>query len=85
MLHQSLKQGCEGVLSQMLVGPGLSFQQSMLCIRVAVADLNGTVQQYTSWTSSWETFYIKSLKAAFELEREVHGASEEMDELLLSL
>lgn len=51
----------------------------------AVTTCNGTVQQYTSWTSSWETFYIKSLKAAFELEREVHGASEEMDELLPSL
>lgn len=39
MLHQSLKRGCEGVLSQMLVGPGLSLQQSMPCIRVAVAGL----------------------------------------------
>lgn len=50
-----------------------------------VTTCNGTVQQYTQWTSSWEEFFIATLKDAFKLEKAVHGFSQEIAELLPSL
>lgn len=50
-----------------------------------VTTCNGTVKQYTAWSSSWERFFTESLKAAFDLEREAHGDSAEIDELYPAL
>ncbi|KAI9695528.1 MAG: hypothetical protein M1820_008541 [Bogoriella megaspora] len=50
-----------------------------------VVTCNGTVQQHTEWNSSWEAFYIESLKKAFKLEEDVHGFSPEISEMLPDL
>lgn len=43
---------------------------------------NGTYPQYTRWQTSWETFYIETLKEGFALEQSVQGFSQEMTDLL---
>lgn len=50
-----------------------------------ITTCNGTVEQDTTWTSSWELFYTRLLKQAFALDEEVHGPYPEYSELLPSL
>lgn len=50
-----------------------------------VTTCNGTVQQYTRWTSSWEEFFIETLREAFELEERVHGYSQKIADMLPAL
>ena len=46
-----------------------------------ITTCNEMIEQHTTWSSSWETFFIETLKAAFELEEQVHGPSLEILEL----
>jgi fructosamine-3-kinase len=50
-----------------------------------VTTCNGTVPQYTQWTSSWEEFFTKKLQSCFELEEYAHGSSSQITELLPDL
>jgi protein-ribulosamine 3-kinase len=50
-----------------------------------VTTCNGTVPQKNDWNVSWEAFYIDSLKHEFEMEKAVHGPSEEIDKMLPDL
>jgi protein-ribulosamine 3-kinase len=43
---------------------------------------NGTVQQDSTWTNSWETFYTRLLKQAFTFDEEAPGPCSEYSELL---
>jgi protein-ribulosamine 3-kinase len=43
---------------------------------------NGTVQQDTTWTDSWETFYTRLLKQAFAFDEDAHGPCSDYSELL---
>ena len=43
---------------------------------------NGTIQQYTNWSSSREEFFIGFLRNAFELEEVSQGPSLEVSEVL---
>ena len=47
-----------------------------------VTTCNGTVQQDTTWTTSWELFYTRLLKQAFAFDEEAHGPCPEYAELL---
>ena len=46
-----------------------------------ITTCNETNEQYTTWTSSWEAFFVESLKEAFELEEQVHEPSLEILEM----
>jgi protein-ribulosamine 3-kinase len=50
-----------------------------------VTTCNGTVPQDNTWSTSWEAFYIQSLKHEFALEAESQGTSPEIDALLPAL
>lgn len=41
----------------------------------------GRIRQDNTWTPSWEAFYASALRQLIDDEREVHGQSDEMDEL----
>lgn len=51
----------------------------------AVRTYNGTYPQYTNWQTSWEKFYIESLKEGFAFEQSVQGFSQEIADLLPDL
>jgi fructosamine-3-kinase len=46
-----------------------------------ITTCNETIEQYTKWTSSWEAFFVETLKVAFELEEQVHQPSLEILEM----
>ena len=47
-----------------------------------VTTCNGTVEQDTTWTSSWELFYTRLLRQAFAFDEDAHGSCSEYAELL---
>ncbi|KAL8713850.1 MAG: hypothetical protein Q9220_001995 [cf. Caloplaca sp. 1 TL-2023] len=46
-----------------------------------VPTLQGTIPQYTDWTSSWEDFFARSIKLVFENEERSQGLDEEVQYL----
>ena len=42
---------------------------------------SGSMHQAVDWSTSWEELWIKSIKTYAEQERDVHGASDRLDEL----
>lgn len=46
-----------------------------------VTTYNGLFPQHTAWSSSWEAFFIETLRSAFALEKKVHAPSLELTEL----
>lgn len=46
-----------------------------------IPTLQGTVEQYTEWTSSWEEFFTKSIMLVFQNEEASQGPDEEVQQL----
>lgn len=46
-----------------------------------ITTCNGKVPQENTWSSSWESFFVRSLQHEFMLEEKVHGPSEEISAL----
>lgn len=47
-----------------------------------VVTYEGTMYQDVTWSECWESFYTRAMRAFIEQERQVHGESKNLDELL---